>query len=1354
MDRSSTDSSQDDFETNPPRQRHRPSRSARHPIPTIQKYREHRSQLETQQHEKEQSEKQPGDEKQTKPKRALESVKAILKGEDEEPTDSAYLAENQHSMKATEADIQNNSQLEQLHDGTDQNARSAASANDLSKSRRPLKSGHDNPNHGQSQGKSATEVAASHTNIREKRRAMKHNQRDDGGREVTDPVTHLPLVIHDSTEKDLKTLPRNDPKPGSEARTSTGLSGASKEEDQLKSEQDEGQLGLNALKTLFPPPTFNETRHEVLALFRLALGIAVAFIIVVILVLAFILGRFSHTSNENTHFLARWTESKERSNLTWFIWLLLPLVGVCLIYCFVQGVQGWLRAKLAGIWEDEIWEAARTEEHLLNKDGTQMPESVAWLNSLMGSVWPLINPDLFASLADMLEDVMQASLSKLIRMVSIDDLGQGSESIRILGVRWLPTGAASQSVDANGKLKKPSNKDGSDRMTPGDGALTATDTEDEHESQGAYTSDTNDRDRQQEQQSIKEGMEAEQGDFVNIELAFAYRARPSGRTIREKSKNAHLYLKFYLTDGVYVPVWVELKGFVGIMRARLQLTPDPPFFSLCTLTFLGQPKADISCVPLSKRLPNLMDVPFISSFVQTSIDAAISQYVAPKSLTLDLKDMLVGDDFKKNTLARGVVVIFIKEAKGFKQGDVSMILKKGSSDAYVTCSWAKFGKTLAATRVIAEESNPQWHEWAYLLVTPEEIDAQEHLKLQLWDSDKHTADDDLGSVEIDLKELMHDSKTKNCMRDREDGLRGESHDEELPGTLSWSVGYFEKCRITDEQVASHSRFKDINSRHDLKEFVSDEAEHKLREANARDFADAEIHQQKIQDYHEREDFLISSSPPRASHRSGILSVQIHNITNLSTALLNRRKDDDISEDAADQSEELPSSTCTVVLNHEMVYRTRTKPKTANPFFNAGTERFICDWRVAEVMIAVHDSREGESDALMGIVYLPLAKIFDSRSQIIDTYPLAGGVGYGRIRISLVFRSVELQLPRELSGWRYGTLEITCPVRARGHLEDGLSNHRLKLRSDLSKVKLASKNGQWEDKHGKESRFLACKNRYTVPLILEWRASVIGPDSTPAFAVFWLQDLPDEEEQTIPLKIWRAGKERMKRATSCYGYEGLDPNEQPLGMIELKMKFWTGLSGYHKAYAKSEKSRRMKKVMEILDTANDEAKESDDDSEGEHDVTRGPNSEDGRASAPDRTATAEDKAKKESLQTHANQDYSSPSSSDSNSDGEESSPTRNPLKKIKSKLTPDTLKDQATDTGERNLVSKAKEYKQNHRQLHRKHRGVMQWKGVRSLEWMGGTVKRGAQGIVGQEGLLRGSLMEHGEKGDREVETEV
>lgn len=102
-----------------------------------------------------------------------------------------------------------------------------------------------------------------------------------------------------------------------------------------------------------------------------------------------------------------------------------------------------------------------------------------------------------------------------------------------------------------------------------------------------------------------------------------------------------------------------------------------------------------------------MDLPLISSFVQSSIDAALAEYVAPKSLTLDLKDMLVGDDFKKDTTTRGILMVSIKRGRNFKPGDPGLgILKEASSDAYVAVGWAKFGKPVWSTRVIVGDMEP------------------------------------------------------------------------------------------------------------------------------------------------------------------------------------------------------------------------------------------------------------------------------------------------------------------------------------------------------------------------------------------------------------------------------------------------------------------------------------------------------------------------------------------------------------------------------------------------------------------------------------------------------------------------
>lgn len=51
------------------------------------------------------------------------------------------------------------------------------------------------------------------------------------------------------------------------------------------------------------------------------------------------------------------------------------------------------------------------------------------------------------------------------------------------------------------------------------------------------------------------------------------------------------------------------------MRMRLQLCPDPPFVARCTLTLLGQPKAELSCVPLTRKGLNIMNLPYEPFFV-------------------------------------------------------------------------------------------------------------------------------------------------------------------------------------------------------------------------------------------------------------------------------------------------------------------------------------------------------------------------------------------------------------------------------------------------------------------------------------------------------------------------------------------------------------------------------------------------------------------------------------------------------------------------------------------------------------------------------------------------------------------
>jgi hypothetical protein len=712
-----------------------------------------------------------------------------------------------------------------------------------------------------------------------------------------------------------------------------------------------------------------------------------------------------------------------------------------------------------------------------------------------------------------------------------------------------------------------------------------------------------------------------------------------------------------------------------------------------------------------------MDVPLISSFVQSSMDAALAEYVAPKSLTLDLKDMMMGDDFKKDTIAQGVLVVRIKHAYDFKEADAGFgPLKKGSADPYISVGWAKFGKPVWSTRVLQDNMDPYWDETCFVTVTPQELNVDEKLRLQLWDSDRGTADDDLGRIELDIKELMKGEETNGKMMDREDGFRAMKAGEGMPGKLSWSVGYFSKTRITDDQLTSQEEDPDIKTMDQLKKKVYTEAERKLREAGADH--QTEVEQQKSEDFRARQDELIIASPPSKDYPSGILSIQIHQITGLELEVLNKNRggESEVS-DEDEEGDDLPSAYCTIVLNHKNVFKTRTKPKNGKPFFNAGCERFIRDVRNTEVHIAVRDMRVHEDDPLLGIIYLPLEKVFAKRSQINSIFPLSGGVGYGRARISMVFRSVQVQLPKQVRGWDYGTLDIQPTVKAID-LPQEFQKMRMKLRTRTgSRGKVHSRgHNEWRTKNNKPIR-LPIRMRYAAPLIVEFRQDATLRDHTPAFAILWLKDIPDNESQTVKLSVWKGDLKRAENnMLPSYG--------EKVGEIELTLTFWSGLSGYHEKFAKGDKG--LSNVMEVLDVANDQ-EWSDWDDNDEKD-------------APQDHAHQPDGDGKPGI-TASNHQPDSDISSDSDSDSDS-----------KSDFLPDFLqKDKKRDSrlsenGSRSLLDSVKDYKDSSKQLHRRNRGVMQWKGPRTLAWMKHVGDRGKSKVE--------HLFKHHERSGAGVETEA
>ena len=292
--------------------------------------------------------------------------------------------------------------------------------------------------------------------------------------------------------------------------------------------------------------------------------------------------------------------------------------------------------------------------------------------------------------------------------------------------------------------------------------------------------------------------------------------------------------------------------------------------------------------------------------------------------------------------------------------------------------------------------------------------------------------------------------------------------------------------------------------------------------------------------------------------------------------------------------------------------------------------------------------------------------------MVDKFPLVGGLGYGRARISLVFRSVQLHAPRELIGWDYGTLEVIGPITSKGIASD-LQGLRLKLHTTAVRVKMypsSSDEGvEWRGKKDRPVR-LAVRKRYSTCLVIEFRKSKVGLDTTPAFATLWLKDIPDEEETTLTLPVWH-GDAGLKRAeANCVQDFG-----EKMGTLQVPLKFWRGLSGYHHKLAS--KNSNLQDVLEVLETAS-------------------------RSKEVSAAITAED---------------SDPGSSSSDSSSSDDDDVLEPIRKRGKQLSAAIIGKDADrnrdrdqeDDGRRGPLDRLQEYKDHSDEIHRQHRGVMQWK---------------------------------------------
>lgn len=904
-----------------------------------------------------------------------------------------------------------------------------------------------------------------------------------------------------------------------------------------------------------------------------------------------------------------------------FLWRS-SLFGIFGIISFSQ--TGLLSRKI----EKEI-DRVRFEMH--RQRGVQhsppTPESTEWLNAFISTLMGLLNPDMFLPLADTIEDVMQASLPTFIDAVKISDMGLGDNPFRIISMRALP--------DQPG-----------DPEYPRDNWIT-----------GSYQSQDDKAKKLKEEQS---------GDYVNYEVAFAYQARP-GQTDKLRSHNIHLLVEFFLGlfdwTHIPIPIWIQIEGITGTIRLRLQMIPEMPYIRNLTFTMMGVPKISVSAKPMMQSIPNVLDLPVISGFVQSSIAAACAEYVAPKFMTMNIQEMLSGPGIQTKTRSLGAIMVTIHHATGLSSQDAS-----GYSDPYIVLAYAKFGKPIYSTRIIEKELNPVFEETAFLLLSEDEIQSKEKLSVMLWDSDERSADDLVGRIELSVSELI---QHPNQLCRRTDGLRGFQDANEMPGKLTWSVGYFSKVNLVPRPPKAVTE--------------KSPSEAPPVDARRKDGSPGEL--------------TMKVSPSR-EWRSGILSVIIHHINNLERANLKGASGDREGTQGQDtaapseQDENLPSGYCEIIVNDQMIYKTRVKQYTTMPFFEAGTEHFIRDWTEAVIRIAVRDSRIREKDPLLGVINIDLEQLFEdsASSQVTRVFSLQEGVGFGRAQISVLFESVELKLPNTLTGWGTATLEITSTIRA--ELPDELisnikrKGHKLKVKTieDTYKLPLAKQENQSAQQPISNSAVWVNESQLPdydrtllrVPIYERYKSNVvfqIGAGSkigtliqadfnSPKYiAVLWLHTIEDDVEKEIRLPIISGPNLTTLRQNFINDQTNLTHNFEVHGYLIFKARVDPGLDPEHAKYAQSSVAKH---TFEAYDNT------------------------EGQAEQATRNAHA--------LAHKKTRSGSSDTSASTNSDGHASNLRLTNLVGIKSR--------------EEKAIQEA-----HRKELHSRHRGAMQYGPIRTSIWM-------------------------------------
>jgi len=426
-----------------------------------------------------------------------------------------------------------------------------------------------------------------------------------------------------------------------------------------------------------------------------------------------------------------------------------------------------------------------------------------------------------------------------------------------------------------------------------------------------------------------------------------------------------------------------------------------------------------------------------------------------------------------------------------------------------------------------------------------------------------------------------------------------------------------------------------------------------------------------------------------------------------------------------------------------------------------------DWRSGIVTVTVRDQRMRQHDPILGVVPLKLSEILQTSSQVTRWYPLDGGVGFGRIRISLLFRSVETRLPLNQLGWDVGTFEFTSDKILALNYN---SNTKLKLRTGGSSgaiprnqcKQLSEGDGIYWDiakEDGKNTVRLPVRYRYRSPVVFEFH--VAGKRAADAYAVIWLHHLEDNKEENINIPIWKC--DNGKRLTQNYiteeNFRSIpDIKIEEVGRLQFRCRFKAGTDQDHAKFVTDDDSRETQETWEachaegvrttkvtkelpppvqklheesltqgrdVLATApeNDRKKWLSKDGTdwsgafGEDPAKYADFKGARKGNDPNRSSIADKKGRKEG---RVNENMAAVENDDDDDDDDDASDSdESDLGVIDANNAPEKTNGAGVGSNDstdfdRNVNAKSSANRQDKKDLHRKQRGLMQWKPIRNL----------------------------------------